>query len=143
MVCGFRYNARILARHLAETRFGVRLERPLVAPDRVVPYLLSELDEAPELSLQKGYLARVLAVDEGAGLRDHGILPLETFVDGDRDGVAATLEFDADETIIPVLYVRADGRLREAALPPHPLRRYGDASYRDAVERALRPLPAG
>jgi cation diffusion facilitator CzcD-associated flavoprotein CzcO len=143
MVCGFRYNARILARHLAETRFGVRLERPLVAPDRVVPYLLSELDEAPELSLQKGYLARVLALDEGARLRDHGILPLETFVDGERDGVAATLEFDADETIIPVLYVRADGRLREAALPPHPLRRYGDASYRDAVERALRPLPAG
>jgi hypothetical protein len=140
MVCGFRYNARILARHLAETYFGARLERPVVEPERVAPYLTSELDEAPELALQKGYLARVLTVHGDAALRDEGILPLETFVDGEQDGVAATLEFAADETIVPMLYVRSGGALREAALPPHPLRRYGDESYRQAVARALRPL---
>jgi thioredoxin reductase len=140
MVCGFRYNARILSRHLAETVLGVPIERPTVAPDRVVPYLLAELDRAPELVMQKGYLARVLLVDRGAGVLDEGILPLEVFVDGERDGVAATLEFDADEEIRPVLYVRRGGLLREAVLPPHPLRRYEAIAYREALDELLRPL---
>jgi thioredoxin reductase len=140
MVCGFRYNARILARHLAETRFGVRLERPAVARDRVVPYLLEELNEAPELAMQKGYLARVLSADGRAVLHDEGILPLEAFVDGEGDGVAATLEFDADEQIVPVLYVRSRGTLRETALPSHPLRRYHALAYQEAIAGLLRPL---
>jgi thioredoxin reductase len=140
MVCGFRYNARILARHLAETRFGVRLGRPVVEPVQVVPYLLEELNGAPELALQKGYLARVLRLDEAAGVVDDGIVPLEAFVDGTADGVAATLEFDPDEQIVPALYVRAGGALREVLLPPHPLRRHDGPSYRDAVERAVKPL---
>jgi len=142
MVCGFRYNARILARQLAETLTGTRPERPPVPPDRVVPYLLSELDRAPELAMQKGYLARVLSAAAGE-VRDEGILPLEVFVDGERDGVAATLEFDADEEIRPVLYVRRGGLLREAMLPPHPLRRYDALVYREALDDLLRPLLGG
>ena len=140
MVCGFRYNARILARHLAETRFGVALDRPRVEPGDVVSYLLDELNEGPELAMQKGYLARVLRVDESAGILDDGILPLEAFVDGSADGIAATLEFDASEQIVPALYVRAKGALREVVLPPHPLRRYDGPDYRAAVESAVRPL---
>ena len=139
MVCGFRYNARILARHLAETVFGAPAERPLVDRDRVVPYLLSELDRAPELAMQKGYLARVLSVGS-AGIRDEGILPLEAFVDGEGDGVAAALEFDADEEIRPVLYVRRAGSLREAVLPPHPLRKYDSLAYGEPLGELLRPL---
>ena len=139
MVCGFRYNARILARHLAETVFGTPIERPLVEPDRVVAYLLSELDRAPELAMQKGYLARVLTVDS-AGIRDEGILPLEAFVDGEGDGVAVTLEFDVDEEIRPVLYVRRRAVLRETVLPPHPLRKYDALAYREALDELLRPL---
>jgi thioredoxin reductase len=142
MVCGFRYNARILARHLAETLFGVALERPRVDPERVVPYLLAELDRAPELATQKGYLARVLSFSAGEA-RDEGILPLEAFVDGEGDGVAAALEFDADEEIRPVLYVRRGGALREAMLPPHPLRRYEAVGYREALDELLRPLLGG
>ena len=140
MVCGFRYNARVLARHLAETRFGIAIERPRVEPARVVPYLLEELNHAPELAMQKGYLARVLRVDPAAGVLDEGIVPLEAFVDGDADGVAATLEFDATEQIVPALYVRAGGGLTELVLPPHPLRRYDGPLYREAVERAVRPF---
>jgi thioredoxin reductase len=140
MVCGFRYNARILARHVAETVFGAKRERPQVAPERVVPYLLDELNRAPELTMQKGYLARVLAVSTRDGVRDEGILPLEVFVDGSQDGVAATLEFDADETIRPVVYVRLDGVLNETSLPAHPLRRYDDTEYRETLEALLRPL---
>jgi thioredoxin reductase len=140
MVCGFRYNARILSRHIAETVFGVPRQRPQVAPDRVGPYLLDELNRAPELTMQKGYLARVLAISARDGVRDDGILPLEVFVDGSQDGVAATLEFDADETIRPVVYVRHDGVLNETALPAHPLRRYDDAEYRERLDALLRPL---
>ena len=110
--------------------------------DRVVPYLLAELDRAPELAMQKGYLARVLSAVEGQ-VRDEGILPLEIFVDGESDGVEATLEFDADEEIRPVLYVRRGGLLREAMLPPHPLRRYDALAYREAVDDLLRPLLGG
>ncbi|HSI97973.1 MAG TPA: NAD(P)-binding domain-containing protein [Gaiellaceae bacterium] len=139
MVCGLRYNARILARHLAETVSGHQVPRPTVEPMRVAPYLLSELDRAPELAMQKGYLARVLSVG-GGGIRDEGILPLELFVDGSGDGVAATLEFDADEEIRPVLYVRRGGVLRETVLPPHPLRRYDAILYREALDNLLRPF---
>lgn len=139
MVCGFRYNARVLARHLAETVSDVELERPRLEPEHVVPYLASELDTAPELGLQKGYLARVLTAGDD-GIRDAGILPLEVFVDGAADGVAATLEFDESEEIRPAVYVRREGVLRERLLPPHPRRRYDSPAYRDALEELLRPL---
>jgi thioredoxin reductase len=140
MVCGFRYNARILAGHVAEAVFGRRVERAEVDPARVVAYLLDELNRAPELTMQKGYLARVLSVEEGEGIRDQGILPLEGFVDGSGDGVAVTLEFDSEETIRPVVYTRRLGTLRETALAPHPLRRYDDAAYARDLELLLRPL---
>jgi thioredoxin reductase len=140
MVCGFRYNARILARHVAEAIFGIRVERRRLEPTAVGSYLVDELDRAPELTMQKGYLARVLSVDERHGVLDQGILPLEVFVDGKEDGVAVTLEFDADETIRPVVYVRHGGALQETSLPSHPLRRYDDVVYRDTLERLLTPL---
>ena len=140
MVCGFRYNARILARHVAETVFGVGLPRPELEPEHVVPYLVGELDAAPELTMQKGYLARVLHADADHGVRDQGILPLEVFVDGAADGVAVTLEFDAEEAIHPVVYVRRAGVLHEASLPPHPLRRYDDPLYRESIARLVDPL---
>ncbi len=139
MVSGFRYNARVLARHVAEELFDVRLERPRLEPESVVPYLIHELDNAPELAFQKGYLARVLRVEEGS-LLDEGIVPLEVFVDGETDGIAVTLEFDAEETIRPVLYVRREGVLHENALPPHPLRRHDGPEYREAIDSMLRSL---
>jgi thioredoxin reductase len=139
MVCGFRYNARVLARHLAESVFGRRLERPRLEPPEVVPYLMHELNHAPELAFQKGYLARVLTAGEN-GIRDEGILPLEAFVDGAGDGVAATLEFDAEETIHPAVYLRRNGVLEEVVLSPHPLRRYDGAAYREQLDGALRAV---
>jgi hypothetical protein len=139
MVSGFRYNARVLVRHLAETVFGAQLERPRLDPDATVAYLIHEVNHSPELAFQKGYLARVLGV-AGGEILDEGILPLEVFVDGDSDGIAVTLEFDAEETIRPVVYRRQSGVLHEEALPPHPLRRYDDASYHESLESLLRPL---
>ena len=139
MVGGFRYNARVLARYLAETRFGMRTERPRIEAGEVAPFLVHELNHSPELAFQKGYLARVLHAS-GDRVLDEGIVPLEVFVDGDDDGVAVTLEFDAEETIRPVVYVRRRGVLHEEALPPHPLRRYEGKAYLEAFETLVRPL---
>ena len=49
MVCGFRYNARILARHVAERIDGQRDEGRLVAREAVVPLVAHELAYGPEL----------------------------------------------------------------------------------------------
>jgi len=95
-VNGFRYNARVLVRHLAEKRFGVDPPRSLVESDRLVPHLLRELAGAPELWIQKGYLCRI--VNRSAdGLRDDGILPLQVFVDEPGpDACAIGVEMAAD-----------------------------------------------
>ncbi len=140
MVGGFRYNARVLARHLAETLFGAHAERPRVERDHVPSLLLDEINCSPELSFQKGYLARVLHLDGAGAIVNEGIVPLEVFVDGEADGVAVTLEFDAEETIRPVVYVRRAGVLHEDSLPPHPLRRYDGPPYLEALTKLLRPL---
>ena len=81
-VNGFRYNVRVLAQHIAEKHFGLARERRQLARDEVVPFLLGELARAPELWIQKGYLARVVETD--GGFRDGGIVPLADHVD--RDG---------------------------------------------------------
>ena len=99
----------------------------------------SEAQAQPRNAGAVGGLARVLHAS-GDRVVDEGIVPLEVFVDGEEDGVAVTLEFDAEETIRPVVYVRYRGLLHEEALPPHPLRRYEDKAYSDAFETLVRPL---
>lgn len=140
MVCGFRYNARILARHVAESLRGERAERPLVAPGEVVPLLAHDLAHGPELMHQKGYLARVLHVEADGAVRDEGVLPLEVFLDGHADGLAATLELDAEERIRPVLYLRRRGAVTEELLPSHPLRLFDEPSQRAALAASVAPL---
>jgi thioredoxin reductase len=138
-VNGFRYNARVLARHLAE-RLGHGRPRPVLRPEALVPYLLAELTRAPELWIQKGYLARVVTFTD-AGIRDEGILPLEHFVDSvAEDSVAAAVEMDGDGTIYPAVYVRRGGRLREHQLDAHPTYAFDDEPHRASLEAILRPL---
>ena len=137
-VNGFRYNARVLAEHVAEKHFGIPRRRRPLAPGDVVPFLLRELAHAPELRVQKGYLARVVDV-EGGGPRDVGILPLSAFVDredGD-DACAAAVEYAGDGAIIPVVYVRRGGRLSEHALPPHPLHAFDTGQHRRQLEELV------
>jgi thioredoxin reductase len=136
MVCGFRYNARILAQHIAEEIFDVKVERPPIKRSDVTRHLIAQLNEAGELSMQKGYLARVVSIDAGT-VRDEGAMPLEAFVDGSGDALAVTLEYARDETIQPMLYIRTARDVREVALPPHPLRRYHSLAYASLVDEAL------
>jgi thioredoxin reductase len=140
-VNGYRYNARVLAQHIAEKHFGLGRERRPLDGDEVVPHLLGELARAPELWTQKGYLARVVDVDGADGIRDEGIVPLADFVDRDGgDACAVAVEYDADGTIIPVVYVRRGGHLVEHALPPHPLHMFDTDEHRRQLAESLAPL---
>jgi thioredoxin reductase len=138
-VNGLRYNARVLARHLA-TQLGYGRPRPILRPEAIVPYLLAELARAPALWIQKGYLARVVTFAD-AGIRDEGIVPLEHFVDsvGD-DSVAVAVEMDREGTIYPAVYARQGGRLSEHALDPHPIYAFDSEAHRAALEALLKPL---
>jgi thioredoxin reductase len=139
-VNGFRYNARILVRHLAEKHFGVEPPRPRVAPDRLVPFLLRELATAPELWIQKGYLCRIVNRTDD-GLRDDGILPLQVFVDEPGpDACAIAVEMAADGTIYPSVYVRVRNHVAEHPLSPHPLNDYESDEHRRALSELVEPL---
>jgi thioredoxin reductase len=138
-VNGFRYNARVVAEHLAD-RLGVARERPAVKADDLVDYVLRELTCAPELWIQKNFLARVVTRGED-GLRDDGILPLEHFLDaGGPDGVAVAIEMNPRAVIHPTLYLRRGGRVEEHELPPHPVHAYGKGEYLQEAESILKPL---
>jgi len=140
-VHGFRYNARVLAHHIAETRHGVKIERPSVEPGHVVPYLLDEATNAPELWNQQSYLARVLNVDRARGITDEGMVPLQHFVDaGGSDAVAITVETDGTGDIHPALYIRRDGTTVERVLPPNPLNDFGTSEHHAELTSALKPL---
>ncbi|MBD0317757.1 MAG: NAD(P)-binding domain-containing protein [Thermoleophilia bacterium] len=138
-VYGFRYNARVLARRLAERVAGIERDTRPLGKDEAVPFLLAELAHAPELWAQKAYLARVVSFD-GAP-RDDGIEPLAHFVDAaGPDAVAATVELDGSGEIYPVLYVRRRGSIHERVLPPDPLNRFHEPGYRAEVEAAVREV---
>jgi thioredoxin reductase len=139
-VNGFRYNARVLVRHIAEKHFGIAPPRPIVPKDELVPLLLRELDRAPELWIQKGYLCRIVNRAED-GLRDDGILPLQTFVDEPGpDAVAVAIEMAADGTIYPSVYVRLRNEVQEYPLESHPLHDYEGDTYRALVSQLVGPL---
>jgi hypothetical protein len=140
-VHGARYNARLLARYVASTRFGVELPRPPIERSHVVDWIAMELAEAPELSHQKGYLARVASLDATAGLVDDGTQPLAHVLDDHaHDGVAVTLEADGTGAIYPVLYVRIGGRMTEHTIDSDPLLRYDGPLTRKAIASAVGDL---
>jgi thioredoxin reductase len=134
-VVGFRYNARLLARHLAEALTGYERPRRAFARDDIVPFLQREISRGPQLWAQKAYLARVVDLEQG---RDEGTEPLARFLDAaGPDSIAATVEMNAAGVIYPVLYVRRGGEVREHALDPEPQHDYTGDAYRRAVEALL------
>jgi thioredoxin reductase len=137
-VHGHRYNSLILARHIAETHFGIVTERPPLPAAEVVPFLLREATHAPELWHQKAYLARVISLTHEGEFRDEGILPVVHALDGmTQDVIVMTVEADGTGAIYPVVYIRHDGRLSEQALPGHPLLDFQTPAHEDALRGAL------
>jgi thioredoxin reductase len=140
-VHGHRYNARILARHIAQRYFDVDPARPQLKRDDVLPYVLAELTRAPELWHQKSYLARTILADPDRGIIDDGILPLQLFVDGSgADGIAVTVEANAAGEIYPAIYVRKGNVISEHLLPSNPLLDFETVEHRKQVADALAPL---
>ena len=116
-VHGHRYNAQILAKHLATTEFGQPSNDPVVPLDEAVTLLLNDVDQSPALWHQRGYLARNVLREPDSGFVDRGTVPLTTFIDQPgRDGVALTMETDGTGAIYPVLYVRKGGSVSEHQL---------------------------
>ena len=140
-VQGYRYNARVLARHLAGTKFGKTLARPRLEANRVVGYLLDELSRGPELWHQRSYLARVINLDRDQGITDEGILPLAHFLDaGDADAVAVTLESNGRDDPYPMVYLRQNGSIGEHPMPPDPLLDFERSEYERQLRSVLDPV---
>lgn len=138
-VSGFRYNAKLLALHIAEKHFGRAARRPVLGRDEVVPFLASELTRAPELWTQKSYLARVVGLDPQAGPTDEGIQPLAAFLDeGKGSALAVAVEMDDQARIYPALYLRAGGEVHEDVCPPHPLHDFETEGYRAQLEALVK-----
>jgi hypothetical protein len=132
-VHGFRYNARVLARHIAGTHLGLEVARERVSQQELAPYLLGELTRAPELWAQKSYLARVV-VDDG----ETDVLPLAHWLDNPgRRSVAVAVEMNAEGQISPALYVSRNGEVTEHLLEPHYLNDFEGEPYRRALEALL------
>jgi hypothetical protein len=142
-VQGFRYNARILVRHIAARHFGIVPERPRLTLSDLRDHLLAEATHAPELWHQKAYLASIVRLDPDGGIVDDGIFPLTAFLDsGGPDAIAMTIEADG-QNIFPVVYVRHDGREEEHALDPDPLHDFEGPTYRRALGSILDRVAAG
>ncbi len=140
-VHGARYNARLLAGHLAEKHFEMARRRRPIAETEVLPFLIEEICRAPELWHQRAYLARVVSVDAAQGIADEGFVPLAHFLDaGGPDAIAATIEADAEGGVYPVFYLRHAGKTEERVLPGHPLHDFSSDEHRRAVASLLSEL---
>jgi thioredoxin reductase len=140
-VQGHRYNARVLARHLAEQRFDRPQPRPRLEGRAVVRYLLSELSRGPELWHQRSYLARVINLDREEGITDEGILPLAHFLDvGGAEAVAVTLESNGRDDLYPVVYLRKNGSIVEHPMPPDPLLDFEGPEHERQLRSILDPI---
>jgi hypothetical protein len=137
---GYRYNARVLARHLARSRFGIDLPRPALEADAVVPFFLGQLTLSPDLWNQRSYLAQVASVSD-EGWRDEGIWPLADFIDAEGpDAVAVTLEPNPDASIYPAIYCRVGGKVEEHLLDPDALNEYRGSPHREQLASILAPM---
>ena len=140
-VHGFRYNARVLAAHIAEKHFGVSFGGRVLEPDEVVPHLLRLASEAPDLWNQQSYLTRVLEFSSNEGIVERGTVPLAHFVDSSGpDSAAITVETDSQGEIHPALYIRRKGEVTEQLLPPDPLQNFETGEHRAQLQSALAGL---
>ena len=147
-VHGARYNARVLAGHIARQLAGAPTAgasssggAALPAGD-LVDTVLRELATTPELWHQRAYLAKIVSLDPAAGPRDVGIVPLAAFVDGagddgSGDALAITLEADGSGAIYPVLYIRRAGRIDERAVDADALLRFDTPAARAQIAAIL------
>ncbi|HEV3473046.1 MAG TPA: NAD(P)-binding domain-containing protein, partial [Actinomycetota bacterium] len=136
-VHGFRYNARVLAEHIAIKHLGKTIERPEIATDAVVEHLLERATHAPELWNQRSYLAHEVDVADGRGTVQ-GIVPLAHFVDTEGpEAIAIAIETDANGDIHPAVYIRRAGQVEEHLLPSSVMHSYETGEHRALLQGLL------
>jgi thioredoxin reductase len=146
-VHGHRYNARVLARHLATRYFDVAVAPiPLKAAD-VRDRLLDELSGGhgygADIFHQRSYLARVISIDSTRGIYDEGVQPLQHFYDDPGpDAVAATLEANPAGEIYPAIYVRRNGVIEHGgeSLDPDLMLDFRGPDQQKQLAECLAPL---
>jgi thioredoxin reductase len=146
-VHGHRYNARVLARHIAEAEFKIPVPGLPLNAATVNDRLLDELSGRPgygaDIFHQRSYLARVIVIDSDRGVYDDGIQPLTHFLD-DKDGpdaVAATLEANTSGVIYPAIYVRRNGSVADDdVLDPDVLLDFRGREQQKKLAHCLAPL---
>lgn len=139
-VQGFRYNARVMAAHIAARHFAVEPQVRPVAGRDLVTHLLGEATRAPELWNQRSYLASVVEMRQG-GPVDAGIQPLAWFVDAaGPDAVAMAVETDASGDIHPAVYLRLAGNVTEHVLPSEPLQNFETPEHRRMLTELVTSL---
>jgi hypothetical protein len=144
-VHGHRYNARVLAGHIARRHFGIAVERRPLEPAAIADQLLDELSGEPghgaDIFHQRSYLARVIGVDNGTGVYDDSVQPLTHFLDvGGLNAIASTLETNTAGEIYPAVYVRRDGAITETILESDVLLDFRGEAQRKQLAEVLRPL---
>jgi thioredoxin reductase len=142
-VHGARYNARVLARHIAASRYGVDLPAPSIDPAALVDRLVEEATCSPELWHQKAYLAWVASVGDDGAWHDRGIQPLAHVLDSaGPDSLVLTIEANGDGSIYPVIYLRTAGGVEERAIEPDPFLDFGGPEQRRQFAAAAEGLSA-
>lgn len=140
-VHGFRFNAQVLAAHIAKSHFGIPVVSKRLKPSDLVPFLLREVTAGPELWNQPSYLARAVSIDAEEGAMDQGILPLSHFVDSDGpDAVAIALEIDASGDKHPAVYLRKGGKVDEYLLPSNIRSDFETDSHIDSLNSIIQEL---
>jgi hypothetical protein len=115
---GFRFNAKVQARHIAREHFGVHLPSPEIDPGTAVDYLLEQATSEAAIWSQHSNLARQLTFQNGA-VRDDGIVVLFDFVDSTGpDAVAITVETNLEGGLQPCAYIRRGGDVSEEVFGP-------------------------
>jgi thioredoxin reductase len=141
VVNGFRHNARVLAEHLAASRFGKEIPAERVRRTDLAMHLLDCACDDGALWNQQAYLARVVELPaRGPGL-DVGLQPLAHFLDSSQKrAIAITIETDPEGEIRPVAYVRGTNRCSEHVLETAPLLDFRTKTNRAALCALLRDL---
>lgn len=141
VVNGFRHNARVLAAHIASTRFGRELPRQEIRRAALPAHLLQLACRDGALWNQQAYLSRVVEVPSRGTAVDAGLQPLTHFLDSSTSpALAVTIETDPGGAIRPVAYVRRRKGCTEHALEAGPLLELDTPTNRRTLRALVRDL---
>ena len=142
-VHGHRYNALILARHIAETHFGVDDRAPARRPGRPRGLPVAARPPAPRSCGTRRRTSPGSSRSPTAASATRASCRSSTpWTAMTQDVITMTVEADGTGALYPVAYCRRNGRLEEHALPGHPLLDFTTPRAPNALHEAVGGLRA-